>query len=100
MHDERHLLAGDTLAWFWREHDLAAFRDATWYSWTTLQASLRRFPASGHGFEWIFPGHGTWHGAPEEEMRWRLTMLVERMERGQASRRESSTAPRTSATTA
>ncbi len=79
LHDERHLFSGDTLAWFWREGDLGAFRGATWYSWDALRDSLRRFVDSGHRFEWVCPGHGKWHGATAEEMHARLTALVARM---------------------
>jgi glyoxylase-like metal-dependent hydrolase (beta-lactamase superfamily II) len=79
LHEQKHLFSGDTLAWFWREGDLGAFRGATWYSWPVLQASLRRFVESGHRFEWICPGHGKWHGAPAAEMHRRLADLVERM---------------------
>ena len=79
LHEERHLFTGDTLAWFWRDGDLGAFEDATWYSWAALRASLRKYLASGHSFEWICPGHGKWHGASAAEMRQRLSLLVERM---------------------
>lgn len=79
LHAERHLFSGDSLAWFWREDDLGAFRGATWYSWTALQDSFRRFLDTGHRFEWICPGHGKWHGATAADMRARLGALVERM---------------------
>lgn len=77
--DERWLFTGDTLAWFHREQDLGAFRGATWYSWDALRASLGRFAGSGHRFEWVFAGHGKWHGADADEMHDRLTALVARM---------------------
>jgi glyoxylase-like metal-dependent hydrolase (beta-lactamase superfamily II) len=80
LHREQHLFSGDTLAWFWRQGDLGAFRNATWYSWTALRASLARFVESGHSFEWICPGHGKWHGAPAEEMHDRLVRLVGHMQ--------------------
>jgi glyoxylase-like metal-dependent hydrolase (beta-lactamase superfamily II) len=79
LHDERHVFSGDTVAWIWRTSDLGAFRGATWHSWDALRESLHRFVESGHRFEWICPGHGTWHGAPAEEMHRRLATLVARM---------------------
>lgn len=79
LHQERHLFTGDTLAWLWRDGDLGAFRDATWFSWSELRASLARLLASGHRFDWVCPGHGAWHGASSDEMNRRLGALVERM---------------------
>ncbi|MCU1457609.1 MAG: Metallo-beta-lactamase superfamily protein [Actinomycetia bacterium] len=77
--DDRVLFGGDTLAWIWRAGDLGAFRNATWYSWAELRASLERFASSPHRFEWICPGHGKWHGAPADEMHQRLRALVARI---------------------
>jgi glyoxylase-like metal-dependent hydrolase (beta-lactamase superfamily II) len=76
---ERHLFTGDTFSWFRREDRLGAFRGATWYSWTALRASLARFAASGHRFEWVHPGHGKWHGASTDEMHRHLLRLVDAM---------------------
>ncbi len=75
--DDRVLFAGDSLAWSRREHDLVAFRDACWYSWSALGASLAKL--ASYRFEWLLPGHG-WpvHLAPGE-MQARLRALVDRM---------------------
>ena len=77
--DDRWLFTGDTLAWFPGRGRLDAFRDATWYSWDVLRQSLARLAASPHRFEWVFPGHGKWHGASVDEMHEHLVDLVERM---------------------
>jgi glyoxylase-like metal-dependent hydrolase (beta-lactamase superfamily II) len=77
--DDRVLFGGDTLAWMWREEDLGAFRNATWYSWAVLRESLDRFASSDHRFEWICRGQGKWHGATADEMHRRLRDLVARM---------------------
>jgi glyoxylase-like metal-dependent hydrolase (beta-lactamase superfamily II) len=78
--DERVLFSGDSLAWSRRDEDLVAFRDACWYSWSTLTASLAKLV--DYRLEWLLPGHG-WpvHLAPEE-MNARLRALVARMREG------------------
>jgi len=78
--DDRVLFTGDSLAWSAREHDLVAFRDACWYSWSALTASLERLVE--FRFEWVLPGHGWPAHLPVEEMNARLRSLVERMRDG------------------
>jgi glyoxylase-like metal-dependent hydrolase (beta-lactamase superfamily II) len=75
--DDRVLFAGDSLAWNMHEQDLVAFRDACWYSWSALTASLAKL--ADYRFEWLLPGHG-WpiHLVPSE-MNARLRALVGRM---------------------
>ena len=51
--DHRVLFSGDSLAWSARERDLVAFKDACWYSWTELTASLGNLAA--YRFEWLLP---------------------------------------------
>jgi glyoxylase-like metal-dependent hydrolase (beta-lactamase superfamily II) len=75
--DDRVLFAGDSLAWSAREQDLVAFRDACWYSWTELTASLDKL--ADYRFEWLLPGHGWPVHLPAEEMNARLRALVARM---------------------
>ena len=77
LFDNRVLFTGDSLAWSMREQDLVAFRDACWYSWSALTASLAKL--AGYRFEWVLPGHG-WSGYCEAgEMHARLQALVARM---------------------
>jgi len=75
--DENVLFAGDSLAWSTKDHDLVAFRDACWYSWTALTASLRKL--ADYRFEWLLPGHGWPIHLAADEMATRLRALVERM---------------------
>jgi len=75
--DDAVLFSGDSLAWSAREQDLVAFRDACWYSWTELTASLRRL--GGYRFEWLLPDHGWPVHLPADEMKGRLLALVGRM---------------------
>lgn len=76
--DERYLFTGDSLYWNEARHDLAAFRNATWYSWSAQAASLARL-ADAHRFEWVLPGHGGRGRRPSDEMHDRLVALARRM---------------------
>jgi glyoxylase-like metal-dependent hydrolase (beta-lactamase superfamily II) len=78
--DDRVLFTGDSLAWSMRQQDLVAFRDACWYSWSALTASLAKL--AGHRFEWVLPGHGWPVHLEAAEMRERLQALVARMRSG------------------
>ena len=75
--DDWVLFTGDSLAWSMREQDLVAFRDACWYSWTELTASLDKLTA--YRFEWLLPGHGWPVHLSAAKMNGRLRALVERM---------------------
>jgi glyoxylase-like metal-dependent hydrolase (beta-lactamase superfamily II) len=75
--DDAVLFSGDSLAWSDRETDLVAFKEACWYSWTELTASLGHLAA--YCFEWLLPGHGWPVHLPADEMQGRLRALVERM---------------------
>jgi glyoxylase-like metal-dependent hydrolase (beta-lactamase superfamily II) len=75
--DDRVLFSGDSLAWSMREQDLVAFRDACWYSWSALTASLATL--ADYRFEWVLPGHGWPVHLAAGEMNARLRALVVRM---------------------
>jgi len=75
--DDRVLFTGDSLAWSDRDQDLVAFRDACWYSWTVLTASLGKLV--DRTFEWVLPGHGWPAHLPADEMNARLRALIARM---------------------
>lgn len=75
--DDRVLFAGDSLAWSVGEQDLVAFRDACWYSWSALTASLAKL--ADYRFEWLLPGHGWPVRLVASEMNTRLRALVRRM---------------------
>ena len=78
--DNRVLFAGDSLAWSMSDQDLIAFRDACWYSWSALTASLARLV--DYRFEWLLPGHGWPAHLAAEAMNARLRALVTRMREG------------------
>jgi glyoxylase-like metal-dependent hydrolase (beta-lactamase superfamily II) len=78
--DEHLLFAGDSLAWSMGEQDLVAFRDACWYSWRALTASLAKL--ADYRFEWLLPGHGWPAHLAADEMNARLRALVIRMREG------------------
>lgn len=75
--DDRVLFTGDSLAWSRRAQDLVAFRDACWYSWSALAASLAKL--ADYRFEWVLPGHGWPAHRDAHEMNARLRGLVARM---------------------
>lgn len=75
--DDRFLFTGDSLCWSREQDDLTAFRSACWYSWSAQTDSLERLLS--YSFEWVLAGHGDRHRASPEEMRHRLTGLVQRM---------------------
>jgi glyoxylase-like metal-dependent hydrolase (beta-lactamase superfamily II) len=74
---DTYLFSGDSLAWSRETHDLIAFREACWYSWSELKRSLGRL--GEYQFEWILPGHGHSVHLPAAEMSARLGALVDRM---------------------
>lgn len=77
--DDRVLFSGDSLAWSMKDQDLVAFRDACWYSWSALTASLAKL--ADYRFEWLLPGHGWQVHLAAEKMNARLRGLVSRMRR-------------------
>src|SRR3984893_4123717 len=74
---DTYLFSGDSLAWSHETHDLNAFREACWYSWSELKRSLGRL--GEYRFEWLLPGHGHSVNLPAAEMSTRLRALVDRM---------------------
>lgn len=74
---DTYLFSGDSLAWSRKAHDLIAFREVCWYSWSELKRSLGRLRE--YRFQWILPGHGHSVHLPADEMSARLQALVARM---------------------
>lgn len=62
----KYLFTGDHLAWSARRGHLVAFRDACWYSWPELLASMKALRA--YSFEWVLPGHGRMRHAEARAM--------------------------------
>jgi glyoxylase-like metal-dependent hydrolase (beta-lactamase superfamily II) len=77
LFENRVLFTGDSLAWSMRQQDLVAFRDACWYSWSALAASLAKL--AEYRFEWVLPGHGWPAHCEAGEMQARVQALVARM---------------------
>jgi len=61
LYREKFLFTGDHLAWSRRRGHLVAFRDACWFSWKEQTRSMERL--LDFSFEWVLPGHGSWHHA-------------------------------------
>lgn len=76
--EDRFLFTGDSLFWDRGTGDLAAHRNATWYSWPTQARALRRL-ADRARFEWVLAGHGGRACRDADEMHERLVALTERM---------------------
>jgi glyoxylase-like metal-dependent hydrolase (beta-lactamase superfamily II) len=75
--EDRFLFSGDSLYFSRGRGHLAAFRDATWYSWKEQALSLARLV--GRRFEWVLPGHGNRAKAEPDEWTRQLAALVESM---------------------
>lgn len=59
LYQNRVLFTGDHLAWSAELGHLYAFRQACWYSWPALMASMKTL--LNYSFEWVLPGHGRRH---------------------------------------
>jgi len=75
LHNERHLFAGDTLAWSRHTSDLRPI-ETIWYSRQEHRHSLRRLADSPHHFTYVFPGHGDWTKGPIDDMHDRLNRIT------------------------
>jgi glyoxylase-like metal-dependent hydrolase (beta-lactamase superfamily II)/ferredoxin len=65
LYRDKYLFTGDHLAWSRRRGQLIAFRDACWFSWKEQTRSMERL--LDFSFEWVLPGHGSWHRAVSPE---------------------------------
>jgi glyoxylase-like metal-dependent hydrolase (beta-lactamase superfamily II)/ferredoxin len=77
LHRDRHLFSGDHLAWDRRAGRLTAFRDACWYDWGELVASMERLAA--FTFAWVLPGHGAPIHRPAEIMAEEMAELLRQL---------------------
>lgn len=78
LYDNRFLFTGDHLAWSEEYHQLIAFRNACWYSWTELLQSMRKL--TNYSFEWVLPGHGRRYHADAQTMRQQMQKCLAWME--------------------
>ncbi len=78
LYKNKFLFTGDHLAWSESFHQLAAFRDFCWYSWSEQTKSMRNL--ANYSFEWVLPGHGRRFHADRETMRQQMHKCIELME--------------------
>jgi glyoxylase-like metal-dependent hydrolase (beta-lactamase superfamily II)/ferredoxin len=78
LYKNQFLFTGDHLAWSDQYHQLIAFRNACWYSWSELTKSMGKL--TNYSFEWVLPGHGRRYHADSETMQQQLQQCIEWME--------------------
>ncbi|MEU0804950.1 ferredoxin [Streptomyces sp. NPDC005970] len=77
--DDRFCFTGDAFFWSHSEQDLEVADSVVYDSIKTLAASVTH-GADAFTFEWVLPGHGSFHHLPPEEMRARMRDLGRRAE--------------------
>ncbi|MDZ8056429.1 MAG: MBL fold metallo-hydrolase [Aulosira sp. ZfuVER01] len=78
LYKNKFLFTGDHLAWSEDIHQLIAFRDYCWYSWSEQIKSMRKL--ANYSFEWVLPGHGRRFHADVNTMRQQMHKCIEWME--------------------
>ncbi|GAB4210015.1 MAG: MBL fold metallo-hydrolase [Coleofasciculaceae cyanobacterium] len=78
LHNNKFLFTGDHLAWDEELHQLIAFRDYCWYSWTEQIKSMRKL--AKYSFEWVLPGHGRRYHTDAKTMYQQLQQCIAGME--------------------
>ncbi|MBD2447234.1 MBL fold metallo-hydrolase [Nostoc sp. FACHB-152] len=78
LYKNKFLFTGDHLDWSEDLHQLTAFRDYCWYSWSDQIKSMRNL--ANYTFEWVLPGHGRRFHADVDTMRLQLQKCIELME--------------------
>ncbi|QSJ17940.1 MBL fold metallo-hydrolase [Nostoc sp. UHCC 0702] len=78
LYKNKFLFTGDHLAWSESLHQLVAFHDVCWYSWSEQTKSMRQL--ANYSFEWVLPGHGRRFHADAETMHQQMHKCVELME--------------------
>ncbi len=78
LYKNQFLFTGDHLAWSDQYHQLIAFRNACWYSWSELTKSMAKL--TNYSFEWVLPGHGRRYHTDSETMQQQLQQCIEWME--------------------
>jgi glyoxylase-like metal-dependent hydrolase (beta-lactamase superfamily II) len=78
LYKNKFLFTGDHLAWSESLHQLTAFHNACWYSWSEQTKSMRNL--ANYSFEWVLPGHGRRFHADRETMRQQMHKCIELME--------------------
>jgi glyoxylase-like metal-dependent hydrolase (beta-lactamase superfamily II)/ferredoxin len=78
LYKNKFLFTGDHLDWSEDLHQLAAFRDYCWYSWSEQIKSMRNL--ANYTFEWVLPGHGRRFHADVDTMRLQMQKCIDLME--------------------
>ncbi|BAY11630.1 MBL fold metallo-hydrolase [Calothrix sp. NIES-2098] len=78
LYKNKFLFTGDHLAWSEDIHQLIAFRDFCWYSWSEQIKSMQKL--ANYSFEWVLPGHGRRFHADVDTMRQQMHKCIEWME--------------------
>ncbi|WGV28596.1 MBL fold metallo-hydrolase [Halotia branconii] len=78
LYKNKFLFTGDHLAWSKNLHQLAAFPDFCWYSWTEQIKSMRKL--ADYSFEWVLPGHGRRFHASADVVHQQMHKCIEWME--------------------
>ncbi|MBW4564489.1 MAG: MBL fold metallo-hydrolase [Mojavia pulchra JT2-VF2] len=78
LYKNKFLFTGDHLAWSEDLHQLIAFRDFCWYSWTEQVKSMHKL--ANYSFEWVLPGHGRRFHADVNIMHQQMHKCIEWME--------------------
>lgn len=74
LYRQKFLFTGDHLAWSPNRETLTAFRSVAWYSWTKQTESMTKL--SQYDFEWVLPGHGSFHHDTTANMRYHLQSCI------------------------
>lgn len=77
LYRDRFLFTGDHVWWDPERRRLEASRRYCWHSWSEQRRSMERLLE--WPFEWVLPGHGARHHAPQAVMRRDLEDLIGRM---------------------
>jgi glyoxylase-like metal-dependent hydrolase (beta-lactamase superfamily II) len=78
LYKNKFLFTGDHLAWSESLHQLVAFHDFCWYSWSEQIKSMRKL--ANYSFEWVLPGHGRRFHADTDTMRQQMHKCIKFME--------------------
>lgn len=78
LYKNKFLFTGDHLAWSESAHQLIAFRNFCWYSWSEQIKSMRKL--ANYSFEWVLPGHGRRFHANINIMRQQMDKCIAWME--------------------
>jgi glyoxylase-like metal-dependent hydrolase (beta-lactamase superfamily II)/ferredoxin len=78
LYKNKFLFSGDHLAWSENLHQLAAFHDFCWYSWSEQTKSMGVL--ANYSFEWVLPGHGRRFHADVDTMRQQMQKCIELMQ--------------------